>query len=324
MATSRREFLTGVTAGVLAAALRPRPAPAQSLAAKLGTAVLGDFALAGPIFVGIEKGYFKDNGVSAEFIPFRGGPDLLKGVLAGEILIGVTGSTDILVFREAGAAIKMVATVTDGNHFTLNAAPGISKVADLKGKGIGVTRVGATTWIFARMLAQQQGWDPEKDVKILALGGMDAQLAALSRGEIAAFVWGDGGAVMEVQGKGKVLLRLDTVTPKWISQIAYATEDSIRKNADTIRRCLRSMAQAMRFMREQVDEAARIGTKHLKWPEAAVKLAQKIASPLYSLDGKIDPSALETMQETLLGMGMLKKKLPIAEHYTAEFTPIKL
>lgn len=324
MATSRREFLTGVTAGVLAAALRPQPAPAQSLAAKLGTAVLGDFALAGPIFVGIEKGYFKDNGVSAEFIPFRGGPDLLKGVLAGEILIGVTGSTDILVFREAGAAIKMVATVTDGNHFTLNAAPGISKVADLKGKGIGVTRVGATTWIFARMLAQQQGWDPEKDVKILALGGMDAQLAALSRGEIAAFVWGDGGAVMEVQGKGKVLLRLDTVTPKWISQIAYATEDSIRKNADTIRRCLRSMAQAMRFMREQVDEAARIGTKHLKWPEAAVKLAQKIASPLYSLDGKIDPSALETMQETLLGMGMLKKKLPIAEHYTPEFTPIKL
>jgi len=130
--------------------------------------------------------------------------------------------------------------------------------------------------------------------------------------------------VMEVQGKGKVLLRLDTVTPKWISQIAYTTEESIRKNADTIRRCLRSMAQAMRFMREQVDEAAKIGTKHLKWPEEAVKLAQKIASPLYSLDGKIDPSALETMQETLLGMGILKKKLPIAEHYTAEFTPIKL
>lgn len=324
MTTSRREFLTGITAGAIAAALGPRPSAAQPFPAKLGTAVLGDFALAGPIFVGLEKGYFKENGISGEFIPFRGGPDLLKAVLAGEVLIGVTGSTDILVFREAGAAVKMVATVTDGNHFTLNAAPGIGKVADLKGKAIGVTRAGATTWVFARMLAQQQGWDPERDVKIVALGAMDAQLAALARGEIAAFVWGDGGAVVEVQGKGKVLLRLDTVTPKWISQIAYATEENIRKNPEVIRRCLRAMALAMRFMREQLDEAAKIGAKHLKWPEEAVRLAQKIASPLYSLDGKIDPTALEAMQATLLSMGVLKKKLPIADHYTTEFTPIRL
>jgi NitT/TauT family transport system substrate-binding protein len=324
MVTSRREFLTGLTAGTMATALLSRTSWAQVPTAKLGSAVLGDFALAGPIFVGIEKGYFRDNGVSAEFVPFRGGPDLLKAVLAGEIFIGVTGSTDILVFREAGAAIRMVATVTDGNHFTLNAAPGVTKIADLKGKAIGVTRVGATTWIFARMLAQQQGWDPERDVRIVALGGMDAQLAALSRGEIAAFVWGDGGGLVEVQGKGKVLLRLDTVTPKWISQIAYTTEENIRKNPDLVRRCLRSMAQAMRFMKEQVDEAARIGAKHLKWPEEAVKLAQRIAGPLYSLDGRIDPVALEAMQETLLSMGILKKKLPLADHYTTEFTPIRL
>src|SRR5439155_1692266 len=82
---------------------------------------------------------------------------------------------------------------------------------------IGVTRAGATTWVFARMVAKKEGWDPDKDVQVVGLGGLDAQLAAMARKEIAAYVWGDGGAVTELQGKSKVLMRLDSVTPRWIS-----------------------------------------------------------------------------------------------------------
>src|SRR6266481_6484612 len=108
--------------------------------------------------------------------------------------------------------------------------------ADLKGKAIGVTAPGATTWLLARMLAKQQGWNPDKDVQIVALGGLDAQIAALSRKETAGFVWGDGGAVFEQQKKSKILMRLDQVAPKWISLNQYATEESIKKHADTIRK----------------------------------------------------------------------------------------
>ena len=79
---------------------------------------------------------------------------------------------------------------------------------DLKGKAIGVTSVGATTWVFARMFARAQGWDPDKDVKVVALGGLDAQIAALSRKEIAAYVWGDGGAVMQLAGRKRVEISL--------------------------------------------------------------------------------------------------------------------
>ena len=59
------------------------------------------------------------------------------------------------------------------------------------------------------MFAKAQGWEPDKDVKIVALGGLDAQMAALARKEIAAYVWGDGGAVMQLAGKSRVLMRLD-------------------------------------------------------------------------------------------------------------------
>src|SRR5207247_1821977 len=185
---SRRDFLT-TSAGALVAVGAPRIGHAQT-AVKVGTAVLGDYALAGPFIVAERKGFFKIEG--------------------------------------------------------------------LEGKASGVTSVGATTWVFARLVAKQQGWDPDRDVKIVGLGGLDAQLAALTRKEIHAYVWGDGGAVTQLAGKSKVLMRLDAVTPRWISQIQYASEDGIKKNADQIRKAQKAIFGALRFMKDQTNDAAKL------------------------------------------------------------------
>ena len=318
----RRAFL-GTTALAAAGAAAPRVARAQP-SVKIGSAVLGDYALAGPVIVALEKGFFRQENVNVEFVPFRGGPDLLKAVLSGDVLIGVSGSTDILVFREAGSPIKMIATHTEGNHFTLNVAPDVGQLADLKGKAIGITRAGSTTWIFARMLAREQGWDPDRDVKIVALGALDAQLAALSRKEIAAFVWGDGGAVTEQQGKSKILMRLDRFTPQWISQIDYASEDAIRKDPETIKKGLRGIFRALRFMKEHPEDAAPLAAKRLGWTPEAVLRAHKVSSPLFPFDGSISVQALGAMQGVLLEYGVIKKKLPVEEHFTRDFIPVKL
>src|SRR5256885_1165249 len=318
---SRRRFLA--TAAAIPAALTPWPAGGAT-AVKIGTAVLGDYSMAGPVIVARERGLFAREGLAAEFVPFRGGPDLLKAVMAGEILVGITGSTDILVFREAGSPIKAIATHTEGNHFTLNVAADVQKIADLKGKAIGVTRAGATTWVFARMLAKKEGWDPDKDVQVVGLGGLDAQLAAMARKEIAAYVWGDGGAATERQGKSKVLLRLDAVTPKWISQIQYASEDAIKKQADAIQKSQRALFRAIKIMRDQPGEIAELVGKKLGWSVEAVLGAHKISGPLLPIDGRINVDALATMQDTLIEHGLIKKKLPLDEHYTRDFTPVKL
>ena len=327
MGTSRRQFFQ-VTAGGLVAvsgvAGRVRPVAAQGPTVKIGTAVLGDFSLVAPIVVAIEKGYFRAQGVTAEFQPMRGGPDLVKAVVAGQIQIGATGATDVPVFRATGVPIRYVASKVDGNHFTLNVATSIGKLADLKGKSIGVTRIGATTWVFAMMLAKQQGWVPEKDLTVVGLGGLDAQLAALSRGETAGYIWGDGGAVTELQGKSKILMRLDTVTPKWISQAYYATDDYIKGNKDTIAKTLKALFQGARFINESPRDAAAIASKVLQWPEEAVLRAQKISGPLLSKDGVLSVEALETIQTTLLEYKTQEKRVPTADLYTTEFTPVRL
>ena len=319
---SRRRFLLTASGAVAAGALAPAVRAQTSV--KIGTAVLGDYALAGPFIVGVEKGFFRAENLNVEFVPFRGGPNLVKAVLAGEILLGAAGSTDILVFREAGQPLKMVATHTEGNHFTFNVAPDVGSVADLKGKAIGVTAPGATTWVFARMVAKAQGWDPDKDVKVVGLGGLDAQLAALSRNEIAAFVWGDGGAVTQLAGKSKVLMRLDKVTPRWISQIQYVSEDGIRKQGDDIRKAMKGLFMAIKFMNEKTGDAADIVAKKIGWSPEAVLAAHKISGGLMSHDGTVSMEALRSMQDTLLEYAVIKKRLPIEEHVAREFAPVKL
>ena len=320
---SRRRFLVSTSGALAAGALAPAFVHAQT-SVKIGTAVLGDYALAGPFIVAVDKGFFRTENINVEFVPFRGGPNLVKAVIAGDVLLGATGSTDILVFREAGMPIKMVATHTEGNHFTLNVAPDVAGLGDLKGKSIGVTAVGSTTWIFARMIAKQQGWDADRDVKIVALGGLDAQLAALARKEIHAFVWGDGGAVTQLAGKSKILLRLDKVTTRWISQIQYTSEDAIRKQGDDIRKVMRGVFAAIRFMNDQTAEAAELVAKKIGWSAEAVQAAHKVSGALMSHDGTMSLEALRSMQDPVLEHGVIKKRLPVEEHVAREFTPVKV
>jgi NitT/TauT family transport system substrate-binding protein len=321
MRLTRRRFLKGVAAATFVGA--PAVGRAQP-SVKIGTAVLGSYILAGPVVAAVEKGFFREQALNAEFVPFRGGPDLVKAVIAGEVLVGLTGSTDIIVFREAGMPIRMTATQGEGNDFVLVGPPDGAKVADLKGKSIGVTRAGAATWVFARMAAKAQGWDPDKDVKIVALGGLDAQLAALSRKEIAAYVWGDYGASTEAQGRTRLVFRLDTLTPKWISSIQYSSEEQIRKNADQIRRATRAIFQAMRFMKAQPQEAATVIGSKLNWGPEVVAAVHKAWTPYFPEDGRISVENLKAMQDALLDAGSVKKRVPLDEHYTTAFTPVRL
>src|SRR2546426_11769876 len=98
---SRRRFLAGAAAAGTVPALA-RAARAQT-PVKIGTAVLGDYSMAGPVIVALERGFFKSEGLAAEFVPFRGGPDLLKAVMAGEGLVGITGRPEMLAFRRGGS-----------------------------------------------------------------------------------------------------------------------------------------------------------------------------------------------------------------------------
>jgi len=52
--------------------------------------------------------------------------------------------------------------------------------------------------------------------------------------------------------------------------------------------------------------------------------AHKVSSPLLSKDGTLSVEAIDAMQTTLLEYKAQDKRVPTADLYTAEFTPVRL
>jgi hypothetical protein len=81
--------------------------------------------------------------------------------------------------------------------------------------------------------------------------------------------------------------------------------------------------KAIRIMKHEPKSVAELIGKKLGWSEEAVLAAHKISGSLLPEDGRINVEALRVMQDTLLEHGVIKKRLPLEEHYTTEFTPVR-
>jgi len=288
---------------------------------RIGTAVLGDYGMVAPIAVALEKGFFAKYGLDVEFVPFPGGPRGGAALAAGEIDLLSTGVTDLYVLKDKGVDVRVIGNNNDGIHMTLVVAKDVNKLEDLKGKVIGVTSIGAFTFHLANAIAERMGWQVDKDVKVVALGGFDAQVAALKRGEIAAFIWGDFGAVAEALGVGKVLLTLDQVIPgSWQDQPILARYEFAAKNPEAINALILAYMEAWRYIRLHPDESAEIIAKKTEAPVEAIKLAMGLVK--ISIDGRIDLNAIENMRDFLYKRGVIKTPLPAEEYILRGFVPV--
>jgi hypothetical protein len=66
-------------------------------------------------------------------------------------------------------------------------------------------------------------------------------------------------------------------------------------------------------------------SKKMGWtPDEIVFTHTKVSGPLLSDDGRFSVEAFKVMQDTLLEEKVLQKRLPLDEHYTTEFTPVRV
>src|SRR5207248_2733932 len=108
---------------------------------------------------------------------------------AGSIDVAL-GSGPGLGFRAKGVpAIGVAAMYGPPSNLALSvlARSSIRKIADLKGKRIGVTTTGSLTDWLTRKLSQREGWGPN-GIEVAALGSVPARLGAMERNELDGFV----------------------------------------------------------------------------------------------------------------------------------------
>src|SRR3989304_1514214 len=76
---------------------------------KLGSAIKLSPAFYLPVLAAEEKGFWKDNGLDVEWVPFAGGAAQMRAVAAGAIGIAYSGPDEPLMGAERGLGVIIVA-----------------------------------------------------------------------------------------------------------------------------------------------------------------------------------------------------------------------
>ena len=130
--------------------------------------------------LGQTTGFFQKEGIQAEFIRIRS-TVALTALVSGELdYHTVLGPAIAAAIR--GIPVKVVACYTPRVATALIASPEFKSVQDLRGKTIGINSLGGGLEGQVRLMLKHFGLDAERDVKLLATGGMESRLTAMKQG----------------------------------------------------------------------------------------------------------------------------------------------
>jgi NitT/TauT family transport system substrate-binding protein len=137
-----------------------------------------------PMMVAQEKGLYKREGLDLELVFVRGASTAVQALLANQIHFIFSVGPQMPAVWE-GSDIILLAQQVGRPTFSLIVTPDIQKIADLKGKKIGVT-FGGSTAAGTKALLELNKLNPDKDVEYVGLPGNEPKIAALKQGIISA------------------------------------------------------------------------------------------------------------------------------------------
>jgi len=291
---------------------------------RVGKAVPNSFAF-GATEVGIAAKTFEQEGLEVVATGFRGDAQLQQAMAAGSVDVGL-GSGPSLGFRVKGApAIGVAGMYGAPNNLALLVPVNspLKSPADLKGRRIGVTTTGSLTDWLVRELSRQQGFGSD-GIRILALGSIQARLAALERGELDATVQeAANGYQLEDEGKTRNLLLFGSIVKDFYTHVIYATDEMIEKRPDLLRRFLRGWFKTIAFMRANKDftVASEARTIEVK-PSIAAKIYDAQIGG-FSADGAWSTVAIDVIRNSLKELGILSTVPDAKTIYNDQFVPVK-
>jgi NitT/TauT family transport system substrate-binding protein len=133
-----------------------------------------------PIFAALEGGYYREQGLDPEFLPYHGHSNSLKALIAGEADFTNAVGAELLLanFRHQGDAVILASAISRSAQ-QVAARPGITRREDLRGKRWGVTMRSDADECAIIMAFDRWGWSIEQDAEIVVVGNAGARLDLL-------------------------------------------------------------------------------------------------------------------------------------------------
>jgi len=263
-----------------------------------------------PSGVALKKGFFKDEGLEVEIIRMNV-PTIITALVTGDI--GYTllfGSVVRGALR--GMPMRALASLLDGSTHALVAKPEYKSGKELKGKTVGIGNFGGTDEVAGRMMLKSFGLDTEKDLKFIALGPDRARLAALKEGLVDVAVIAPPADALGRQMGFNVLLRAYEVFSFPFIGVG-ANLKTIKEKPDEVKKVVKALVRANRFIREDKEGAVRVLMEWGKVEREHAVASYDSAWRVFSPDGNIPQEGLRMVVEQAKVELKLTREIPVNE-----------
>ena len=137
------------------------------------------------VWYAFETGLFRKYGLQVKLTTIPGGARAAATLISGDMDIGQIAAPPVVNAAAARKDLVIVAGLINRVAGSLMAQPRITSMAMLKGKTVG-TNDGSNTDSELRLILQKHLLDPDRDVKLLNLGGDPERAAALQAHRVDA------------------------------------------------------------------------------------------------------------------------------------------
>ena len=273
---SRRHVLAASAGLVFAPLARSHAAPEKLIPLKV--AYDGYSMTTAPMNYAVEKGIFKKYGLDVTIAYVDAGTTLSQAVVGGSVNIAQNGYSPAAAAAVQGADVVFIGGISNQLPFQLVTKGTITSAADLKGKKIAISRLGASSDVAVNYVLRHLGL-ARTDVVVLQLGGEGTRTAAMLSGQIDASVeqYPRTGELVE---KGyRVLVDCLDIAVDYPNTSYVSTRAFIQKNPDVVKRFLMGISDGIHQFKTHKDEALVSAAAFLKSkPGPALEKAYEVFS----------------------------------------------
>lgn len=212
--------------------------------------------------VAYEAGLYKKYGLDVELIEFTSGTDLIKGIVGGQLDIGVLGFSNAFTWSARGADLRIVGGAQRGYHsLEVRDDSGIETVSDLKGKMLASQRQGSTADIVLKGVMLADAGLTESDLKIMGVAPSVAVQSLVGGRVDAAFLFEPYDRIAQLVAPVTQIYQIGEVWP-FPCMVVITSGTTLEKRKDAVWAALDAQRDANDMLTNDSAQAAPLITHY--------------------------------------------------------------
>jgi NitT/TauT family transport system substrate-binding protein len=218
-----------------------------------------------PLWVGVKRGFFEQQGLNVELILLRGVPMTLQALAAGSLQVGSGGPEPYIEATERGLDFAIAGGISNGMAQVLIAGKSHKTIEDLRGGTIGAASLTSATVTALKETLKQKGLEYPRDYKLLIVaGGSAANLQAMHSGQITATTVAVPLNYAAEEAGFNTLGRLIDAVPNFQAASIVIRRSWAAKNRPVMVRFMKAMVRSHRWLHENRDAAVEFIAKEMQ------------------------------------------------------------